>query len=115
MNKKEDPRLQESTCISVANIPLRVSAPISLKPCLKQLPISAEICGEPELTPTDCGTYILTQKLCVNVPIEIDIKSNIGYENPHGDCIPPKCKRPTTPKYRNIGPPNVVIGGNPSF
>lgn len=95
---------QKKACESIAYIPLSVSTPLSLKPCIRKLPITAEICGEPELTPTPCGTYILTQNLCVRVPIEIDIKSQIGNTYPH--CDGP----PAPPNFNHLGPPNVVIG-----
>lgn len=66
------------SCESVAYIPMKISIPVNLKPCIKELPISACIKGEPVLEKTSCGTFILTQELCVKVPIEITIESNIG-------------------------------------
>ena len=108
---KIDDAIKQKTCKSVAYVPLRISTPISLKPHIRKLPISAEICGEPELTPTHCGTYILTQTLRVRVPIEIDITAKIGKS-----CLrfrkPPIWKMINRPYYDNIGPPNVVIGRN---
>ncbi|MDR7855967.1 hypothetical protein [Tissierella sp.] len=71
--------------------------------------ISAEICGEPELTPTPCGTYILTQDLCVKVALEIDINSASSNKYPHPNTSQAQ------PRYRNVGIPNVIMGNNRSF
>lgn len=101
-------RLEESqSCESLAYIPMKISTPISLTPRIKQLPITACISGEPVLEQTSCDTFILTQELCVKVPIEIKIKSNIG-KNPPCCDRPYGGKRPTRPRYK--GNPNVVIG-----
>jgi hypothetical protein len=71
--RKQDCAIERNDCESVAYIPLRVCTPIELEPCMRILPISLIICGEPEVISTPCGT-ILTLNLCVDVPIEIDVK-----------------------------------------
>lgn len=101
----QDSVMQQNTCESVAYIPLTVSIPISLEPCIRKLPISAKPCGEPELMPTPWGTYIMTQNLCVRVPMEIDIESKIGHTHTH-------CEKPNPFEHTNWGSPNVVIGTN---
>lgn len=90
------------TCKSVACVPMKVSTPIDLKPFVRSLPISACICEEPELTPTPCGTFILTQKICFEVPIEIGVKTKIGNPLVNGKHKSPK------KKYYNWRTPNIV-------
>lgn len=94
-------------CESIAYIPMKISTPITLKPCIKRLPITACISGEPVLEQISCSTFILTQELCVKIPIEITIKSNIGNRPPCCGRLPIG-NRPQRPKYKNT--PNVVIG-----
>lgn len=102
--------IEESACESIAYIPLKVSAPISLKPCIRQLPITAEICGKPKLKPTTCGTYILTQHLTVKVPMEIDVKSIIDDSYQKCECLE-DCKEESIPRYDIYGQINIVIDG----
>ncbi len=66
------------TCESFVYVPMKVSTPIDLKPFVRELPIRACICEEPELTPTSCGTFIVTQRICFEIPIEIGVESKIG-------------------------------------
>lgn len=105
MNSKD--RAEDSqSCESIAYIPMKISTPISLSPCIKKLPITACISGEAILEQISCDTFILTQELCVKVPIEITIKSNVGNQPPC--CSRPIGKRPKRPRYK--GTPNIVIG-----
>lgn len=78
------------TCESTAYMPMTISTPISLEPIIKKLPITVSICGEPVLEQRPCGKYIMIQELCVKVPIEISVESNIGN-------APPCCGY--TPRY----------------
>ena len=75
------------TCESTVYIPMTISTPISLEPVIRELPITVSSCGEPVLEQRPCGRYILTQELCVKVPIEISIASHIGN-------TPPCCDTP---------------------
>lgn len=114
--------LDNQTCESVAYIPMQVSTPINLKPFARKLPISACICGEPEFTPTSCGTFILTQTICVRVPIEIGVKSKIGF--PHGGSNKPKPTKDkptkdkptndnsTKPGFNHWTKPNIIVDNN---
>lgn len=103
------------TCETAAYIPMTVSTPINLKPIVRKLPISACICDDPELLPTPCGTFILTQRVCFEIPIEIGVKTKIG--DPFVNCKnTPDNERCTKPRklpiynHRNI--PNIIIGNN---
>ncbi|TJX12951.1 hypothetical protein E9840_11485 [Tissierella creatinini] len=91
------------TCESVAYVPMKVSTPIDLKPFVRELPIRACVCEEPELTLTPCGTFIVTQRICFEIPIEIGVESKIG--NPF---VNPKHK-PYKEKYYHWSTPNVTI------
>lgn len=95
------------SCESIAYIPMKISTPINLKPCIKKLPITACISGEPILEQTSCDTFILTQELCVKIPIKIMIKSTIGKKTPCFGKLP-MCKSSQKPTYKNS--PNVVVG-----
>lgn len=106
----QDKAKHQKTCESVAYIPMTVSTPISLKPFIRKLPITASMCGNPVLKPTPWGTFILTQKMYVKVPIEISMSANIGNPSSYfGDS--PIGNYSTNPK--NIYTPNVVIDKKP--
>ena len=94
------------TCESTAYMPMTISTPISLEAIIKKLPITVSICEEPVLEQRPCGRYILIQELCVKVPIEISVESNIGNTPPCCGCITRESS-PTRPKYSNT--PNVII------
>lgn len=106
----DDRVLNLQVCESAAYIPMTISTPISLRPCIRKLPITATICGDPVLEPTPCGTFILTQKLYVKVPIEISIDSNIGSTPPCCGNLPISVC-PPRPRYKNT--PNVIIDKQP--
>lgn len=98
---------------SVVHVPMTVSTPISIKPYMRKLPVSASICGDPVLTPISWGKYILTQDIQVKIPIEIMVKSKmcnsfIGCEKP------PVNNRPEAPSFNNRKTPNVIIGNRDS-
>lgn len=61
---------------------MKISTPINLEPCIKELPITVCPMGEPVLEETPCGSFILTQELCVKVGIEITIEANVGNTKP---------------------------------
>ncbi len=94
-------------CESLAYIPMKISIPISLEPCVKKLPITACINKQAVLEETSCGTFILTQELCVKVPIEITIKSDIGNTTPGFGKLP-NGNLQRKPRYKYT--PNVVVG-----
>ena len=77
LDTKEELAIEGSeACESAAYVSMTISTPISLTPCIKELPITVSISGDPVIEPTGCGKFILTQELCVKVPIEITIESN---------------------------------------
>lgn len=106
----QDREKRQLTCESVAFVPMTISTPINLKPFIRSLPITASISGNPILEPTSCGTFILTQEICVKVPIEIMIESNIGNTFPNY-VDSPIAHYPT--KQKPMTTPNVVIDKRP--
>lgn len=99
------------TCESVAYVPMKVSTPIDLKPFVRKLPISACICEEPQLTPTECGTFILTQKICFEIGIEIGVDTKVKDPIINPKNTPDKhiyTKPNKTPFYNHWYSPNIV-------
>lgn len=90
------------TCESVACVPMKVSTPIDIKPFVRKLPISACICDEPELTPGPCGNFILTQKVCFEIPMEIGVMTKIG------DPLVNVKHKPHKKKYCHRNIPNII-------
>lgn len=75
------------TCETAACMPMTISTPISLRPIIRKLPVTVSVCEEPVLEQTPCGRYILTQELCVRVPIEISVESTIESPPPCCGCM----------------------------
>lgn len=98
MSKLEDAHFQgykivpvDETCETEAFLPMTVSAPVSVKPFIRELPITASCCGDPVLTPIpppcrDKGicSFVITQNICIQIPIEIGARSLVG--NPFVQC-----------------------------
>jgi len=83
---------QDKKCETVASLPMRVSAPVTVAPYIRQLPATISCCGEPTLTPiSSCRggrcSFVITQNLCIEIPIEIGATSKIG--NPRTQCFGP--------------------------
>lgn len=86
----------DETCQSEAFLPMTVSAPVQVKPFVRELPINAFCCGDPVLTriPPPCRgkdgvicSFIITQNICVEIPIEIGVRSRVG--DPFVQCGTP--------------------------
>lgn len=83
---------QDKKCETVASLPMRISTPVTVVPHIRQLPANISCCGEPTLTPiSSCRggicSFVITQYLCVEIPIEIGATANIG--KPQSQCVIP--------------------------
>lgn len=103
--------MNSQSCESVAYVPMKVSTPIDLKPFVRELPIRACLCDEPELRETPCGTFILTQRICFEIPVEIGVRTKIGDPSIKTKYTPDEniyTKPINNPKYNHWYSPNVV-------
>lgn len=86
-----DIKHQDKNCVTVASVPMRISAPVTVVPNIRQLPATISCCGEPTLTPIvspckgDICSFVVTQYLCIEIPIEIGAISKIG--KPRSQCF----------------------------
>lgn len=70
------------TCETVGYQPARLNVPVTVTPCVRaKTPVTVR-CGSPIVTPCDPGhnscSFVITQKVCVAVPVEIGASANIG-------------------------------------
>lgn len=89
MNDLKRRNEQSESCESTAYVPMRVSVPISLSPFIREHPATVTCHGDPKLTPIpNCKrggcSFILTQCLCVEIPIDIGINTCTG--RPWSQC-----------------------------
>ncbi len=89
----------DEACETVAYLPMRISAPVTVTPFMRELPANVSCCGDPTIIsiPNSCRgsgnsrrcSFVITQNLCIEIPIEIGAMSNVG-----NLCI--KCGTPTS-------------------
>lgn len=77
----------EVTCPAVGFVPMTVCTPVTVTPFVNELPTTTFCCGAPIVTPgpivcpgVENGSvdFIITQDICVRVPIEIGATSDVG-------------------------------------
>lgn len=77
----------EETCPAVAFVPFTVCAPVTVTPFVNKLPTTTFCCGSPTVTPgpatcagveNGSASFIITQDICVRVPVEFGANSNVG-------------------------------------
>ncbi len=81
-------------CVAVTYQSASVSVPVTVQPKVSTGHINTFCCGEPKITPSPCKlicnpnsgscSFILTQTICVEVPVEISAKAFVDY--PYVQC-----------------------------
>lgn len=78
----------DETCETSAYLPMRISAPITVTPFMRELPGNVSCCGDPTITPipNSCKgrgssrrcSFVITQNVCIEIPVEIGVTSVVG-------------------------------------